>query len=225
MAGDTTTDFIERVQPALQRNVTTQECIQTAVAATMEAQAARRAAAKVLKTLPSGFRNSTMPMETATYAVNGNDITVSYQSQRDGSFKVVCDEQTHAVTIHRAGSGSVDIALDGQRLQFEIQQRGMQWLVHGDNGDLVLTQAPRYPDPQGLENSGGLTAPMPGAVLTTEVTAGDKVSKGDLLVILEAMKMEHRIVAPRDGVVELVHVGVGDQVDNAQLLVTLAEEE
>ena len=225
LAGDTTTDFIERVQPALQRNVTTQECIQTAVAVTMEAQAARRAAAKVLKTLPSGFRNSTMPMETATYAVNGNDITVSYQSRRDGSFMVVCDEQTHAVTIHRAGSGSVDIALDGQRLQFEIQQHGMQWLVHGDHGDLVLTQAPRYPDPQGLENSGGLTAPMPGAVLTTEVAAGDKVSKGDLLMILEAMKMEHRIVAPRDGVVELVHVGVGDQVDNAQLLVTLAEEE
>lgn len=225
LAGDTTTDFIERVQPALQRNVTTQECIQTAVALTMEAQAARRAAAKVLKTLPSGFRNSTMPMETATYAVNGNDITVCYQSQRDGSFKVVCDGQTHAVTIHRAGSGSVDIALDGQRLQFEIQRHGMQWLVHGDNGDLVLTQAPRYPDPQGLENSGGLTAPMPGAVLTTEVAAGDKVIKGDLLVILEAMKMEHRIVAPRDGLVELVHVGVGDQVDNAQLLVTLAEEE
>ena len=225
LAGDTTTDFIERVQPALQRNVTTQEYIQTAVAVTMEAQAARRAAAKVLKTLPSGFRNSTMPMETATYAVNGNDITVSYQSRRDGSFMVVCDEQTHAVTIHRAGSGSVDIALDGQRLQFEIQQHGMQWLVHGDHGDLVLTQAPRYPDPQGLENSGGLTAPMPGAVLTTEVAAGDKVSKGDLLMILEAMKMEHRIVAPRDGVVELVHVGVGDQVDNAQLLVTLAEEE
>ena len=225
LAGDTTTDFIERVQPALQRNVTTQECIQTAVAVTMEAQAARRAAAKVLKTLPSGFRNSTMPMETATYAVNGNDITVSYQSRRDGSFKVVCDKQTHAVTVHRAGNGSVDIALDGQRLQFEIQRHGMQWLVHGDHGDLVLTQAPRYPDPQGLENSGGLTAPMPGAVLTTEVAAGDKVSKGDLMVILEAMKMEHRIVAPRDGVVELVHVGVGDQVDNAQLLVTLAEEE
>jgi biotin carboxyl carrier protein len=66
---------------------------------------------------------------------------------------------------------------------------------------------------------------MPGAVLTTEISAGAKVAKGDLLVILEAMKMEHRIVAPRDGVVEQVHVSVGDQVDNAQLLVTLTEEE
>ena len=66
---------------------------------------------------------------------------------------------------------------------------------------------------------------MPGAVLATQVSAGAKVSKGDLLVILEAMKMEHRIVAPRDGVVDQVHVSVGDQVDNAQLLVTLTEEE
>ena len=65
---------------------------------------------------------------------------------------------------------------------------------------------------------------MPGAVLAAEVAPGDTVNKGDLLVILEAMKMEHRIVAPRDGTVERVHVTVGDQVDNAQLLITLAEE-
>jgi geranyl-CoA carboxylase alpha subunit len=65
---------------------------------------------------------------------------------------------------------------------------------------------------------------MPGSVLATEVNAGDTVGKGQLLVILEAMKMEHRIVAPRDGIVEQLHVTVGDQVDNAQLLVTLADE-
>ena len=129
------------------------------------------------------------------------------------------------VTIHQAGNGAVDLALDGQRIQFDVQQHGMQWLVHGDNGDLVLNEAPRYPDPRGVDTGGGLTAPMPGAVLATEISAGASVSKGDLLVILEAMKMEHRIVAPRDGVVEQVHVSVGDQVDNAQLLVTLTEED
>ena len=47
---------------------------------------------------------------------------------------------------------------------------------------------------------------------------------GAVLLILEAMKMEHRIVAPRDGIVEQIHVTAGDQVDNAQLLVTLADE-
>jgi propionyl-CoA carboxylase alpha chain len=144
---------------------------------------------------------------------------------RDGSFKVICNDETHSVAIHQAGEGTIDLALGGQRLQFDIQRNGMQWLVHGDNGDLVLTESPRYPDASGVDAGGGLTAPMPGAVLTTEVAAGDTVAKGDLLVILEAMKMEHRIVAPRDGTVAQVHVDVGDQVDNAQLLVTLAEEE
>ncbi len=225
LAGDTTTDFIERVKPALQRSLDRSECVQTAIAVAMEAQAARRASARVLKTLPSGWRNSTMPMQSVTYLIGKEEITLAYQSQRDGSFKVVCDDVARAVTIHQAGIGAVDIALDGRRLQFEVQQHGMQWLVHGDGGDLVLKEAPRYPDPRGVDTGGGLTAPMPGAVLATEISAGAKVSKGDLLVILEAMKMEHRIVAPRDGVIEQVHVSVGDQVDNAQLLVTLTEED
>ena len=47
---------------------------------------------------------------------------------------------------------------------------------------------------------GGLSAPMPGKILTTEVSVGQKVRAGQLLVILEAMKMEHRIIAPMDGV-------------------------
>lgn len=225
LAGHTTTDFIERVKPALQRSLDRSECVQTAIAVAMEAQAARRASARVLKTLPSGWRNSTMPMQSVTYLIGKEEITLAYQSQRDGSFKVVCDDVARAVTIHQAGNGAVDIALDGQRLQFEVQQHGMQWLVHADSGDLVLKEAPRYPDPRGVDTGGGLIAPMPGAVLATEISAGAKVSKGDLLVILEAMKMEHRIVAPRDGVIEQVHVSVGDQVDNAQLLVTLTEED
>ena len=65
---------------------------------------------------------------------------------------------------------------------------------------------------------------MPGAVLALEVSSGDRVRKGDLLLILEAMKMEHRITAPRDGAVEAVHVAVGDQVENGQLLVTISDD-
>ena len=224
LAGDTTTDFIERVKPALQREVSDLELLQTVIAISMESQAQRRGKAKVLPTLPSGFRNSTMPMQSTTYTIGERELTVAYQSQRDGSFQVECNDQAHTVWIHRAGEGVIDLALNGQRLLFDIARNGMQWLVHGDNGDLVFTQTPRYPDPRGVDSGGGLIAPMPGAVLTTEVSAGDSVTKGDLLVILEAMKMEHRIVAPRDGTVEQMHVAIGDQVDNAQLLVTLTEE-
>jgi biotin carboxyl carrier protein len=65
---------------------------------------------------------------------------------------------------------------------------------------------------------------VPGTVLAVLARPGQPVAAGDTLVVLEAMKMEHRITAPRDGVVEEVRVEVGDYVDAHELLVTLAEE-
>ena len=67
-------------------------------------------------------------------------------------------------------------------------------------------------------------APMPGVVVSTEVEVGAEVVKGQLLLVLEAMKMEHRIVAPRDGSISELHVEVGEQVTNGQLLVRLDED-
>jgi 3-methylcrotonyl-CoA carboxylase alpha subunit len=70
------------------------------------------------------------------------------------------------------------------------------------------------------ESAGGrLTAPMPGKVVAVMVEAGQTVKKGEPLVIMEAMKMEHTIAAPGDGLVEEVLYAVGDQVaDGAPLL-------
>jgi propionyl-CoA carboxylase alpha chain len=66
---------------------------------------------------------------------------------------------------------------------------------------------------------------MPGTVVRVEVNVGDRVAKGQVLVVIEAMKMEHRIAAPADGVVAEVRVGAGDSVDNNQVLVVLSEGE
>src|SRR5690606_31719094 len=59
---------------------------------------------------------------------------------------------------------------------------------------------------------GGLTAPMPGKIISIAVKAGDTVKSGDALLVMEAMKMEHTILAPSDGTVEEVFFAVGDQV-------------
>jgi len=226
LAGDTTTDFIERVKPALTRVVSRQELVEAAIATTIEGQARRRAAAKVLGTMSSGWRNSTMPMERISYKFGKKDeVEVTYKRQRSGTFAVHVDEQTMHVTCYASGEGNVDLDLDGRRLHFNVSPHADDWLIHSNHGDLCLTELPRYPSTDSDESGGGLTAPMPGSVLETQVAAGAKVAKGDLLVILEAMKMEHRITAPRDGVVESVHVNVGEQVENAQLLVTLAAVE
>ena len=67
-----------------------------------------------------------------------------------------------------------------------------------------------------------VVAPMPGTILSVNVTAGQAVKSGDVLVILEAMKMENEIKAPKDGTVSSVVVSKGESVDTGATLVTLA---
>ena len=66
---------------------------------------------------------------------------------------------------------------------------------------------------------------MQGKILALEVAAGDRVEAGQLLVLMEAMKMEHQIVAAFDGSITEVRVAIGDQVDNGQLLVVIASDD
>lgn len=67
-----------------------------------------------------------------------------------------------------------------------------------------------------------VVAPMPGTILSVNVTAGQSVKSGDVLIILEAMKMENEIKAPKDGTVSAVSVSKGESVDTGATLVTLA---
>ena len=64
---------------------------------------------------------------------------------------------------------------------------------------------------------------MPGTLIQVVVAAGDEVAKGDLLMVLEAMKMEHRIVAPQAGVIETLGGAEGDFVEADAVLVTFAD--
>jgi 3-methylcrotonyl-CoA carboxylase alpha subunit len=73
------------------------------------------------------------------------------------------------------------------------------------------------------QHGGGLTAPMPGKIISISVKAGDKVKGGDALLVMEAMKMEHTIYAPGDGTVEELFFAVGDQVSDGAELISIAD--
>ena len=224
LAGDTTTDFIERVAPPRKRAIVGETLADAVVAAVIASQAARRATARVLADIPSGWRNSLMPPERVTLRHGDDDIKVEYRSRRDGTFQVrIAAEEPRTVVVFRIDADSVDVAIDGRRLRLDVTAQGARWLVHGTDFDVELAELPRLPPPGILEIKGGLTAPMPGNVLATHVSAGDEVREGQLLLILEAMKMQHRITAPFDGSVKEMHAVAGDQVDNGALLVLLEE--
>ena len=96
--------------------------------------------------------------------------------------------------------------------------------VQGPDGDVELCAVPRFPQAGPGENvTGGLAAPMPGTVLAVRAAAGDTVAGGQLLMIVEAMKMEHRITAPHAGVVREVRAQPGDQVAAGDLLAVIDE--
>jgi biotin carboxyl carrier protein len=82
----------------------------------------------------------------------------------------------------------------------------------------AFLESPRFPDVTARAVAGGLIAPMPGKVVKVLVDAGQAVTAGAPLVVLEAMKMEHTVRASGAGTVRAIHVAVGEQVDADRLL-------
>ena len=80
---------------------------------------------------------------------------------------------------------------------------------------------PRFKSVNQEVKDGGLIAPMPGKVIDLKVKVGSKIKKGDTLVILEAMKMEHTIKAVEDGVIDELFISNHDQVENGALLMVI----
>jgi len=222
--GETTTHFIEQVDPPRERRVGTEELHDALIAIVMEAQARRRAEARVLRTIPSGWRNSVMPPQRVGFRHGDTDVDVTYARQRDGSFVVSIANTAQSVRIHTAGAGRVDLDVDGRRVGAAVAGTRDRWFVHSNRGDLEIVELPRFPLPGAAEFQGGLKAPMPGKVLAVHVRPGEAVQKGQVLLILEAMKMEHRITAPVPGTVATVHVETDQQVANGQVLIVLTEE-
>jgi 3-methylcrotonyl-CoA carboxylase alpha subunit len=135
--------------------------------------------------------------------------------------------------LFSVGGGQPEVlslmARDGDDYSIKLGARAVHGAVRRDGDVLhVFTNGAHYPltynDPMShageTEAEGGrLTAPMPGKVVAVLATQGQEVKKGDALVIMEAMKMEHTIAAPHDGVVDEILYSVGDQVaDGAPLL-------
>ena len=97
-------------------------------------------------------------------------------------------------------------------------------LFHEGNSITCKLYRERW-ETEDLAGDGSLSAPMNGAIVAVQVQAGDKVTAGQTLVIMEAMKMEHAIKAPADGTVSEVFFAQGDQVSEGTELIAIEIEE
>tara|TARA_Y100000588_G_scaffold251269_1_gene265782 strand:+ start:38 stop:535 length:498 start_codon:yes stop_codon:yes gene_type:complete len=163
-----------------------------------------------------------MPPEKTRFQFMTEILEVQYRCQRDNTYICWVAEQCYRVRVVRTDEAAMTLEIDDRRLRVELLQVADRWLIHFSSGDLELEELPRFPIPDKEAAQGGLIAPMPGKVVVINVAVGDAVEAGQQLLILEAMKMEHRIVAPSDGVVSEMRVQSHQQVANGELLVIVS---
>jgi len=146
--------------------------------------------------------------------------TVTVRREGAGRFAVQWGDESTLITVCGFGAGSVTVDLGGCR-------RSLSCSVDGDSlwfGARVLTNVTQRAAVSADGGTGSITAPLDGAVTAVFVAEGESVTKGQLLLVMEAMKMEHRMTADVDGVVTELRVTVGDQVKTRQLLAVVSEE-
>jgi propionyl-CoA carboxylase alpha chain len=222
LAGDTTTDFIERVDPPRRLELDETELTRRAQVAALWLQGVHRAEAEVLRHAPSGWRNARLPAERVTLRHGDRDLEVGYRRGRDGRFRL---EGGGEARVHAWRPDGLDVEIDGRRVRARITRAGERLVVHGPRGDVELILRPRFVPPDTAVASGGFVAPMPGKVIDLRVAVGDAVAAGQTLVVLEAMKMELPMKAERDGVVVELRVAHGDQVEKGALLLVVEAAE
>jgi propionyl-CoA carboxylase alpha chain len=205
IAGDVSTDFLGGFEARSARTSTTGAAVAAAIALAEQATEGRR----TQRGVPVAWRNVVSQPQRTEF----EETTVEWF----GGYAV----DGHEVVA--AGSDSVTLETDGVRTTYSIAVNGLAVDVDSAQGHVRLTRVPRFVDPAEAVASGSLLAPMPGTVVSVNVEAGQAVTAGQPVLVLEAMKMQHTVKAPTDGVVTQIDVKAGAQVAAGEVLAVVEE--
>jgi 3-methylcrotonyl-CoA carboxylase alpha subunit len=175
----------------------------------------------------NGFRLLGEGYDEVRWKDGEREVTVRAHRRRDGGVGLELPDGTMEARVRRAEDGRLAIWLAGETLTAAVVRRqandgGVDYTLFADGGQRRL----RLVDPLDVTQyeaagaaEGSVRSPLPGKIIDLRVKAGDAVSKGQPLLVLEAMKMEHTLSAPADGKVKAVRYAIGEQVAEGAELV------
>jgi propionyl-CoA carboxylase alpha chain len=249
LSGGTDTAFLDRHPEVFAPLLSSVDAVRlSCLAAALAGAARRRSEATALGALPSGWRNVPSGLQTVAYDAPTGTIEVGYRLDRSGDLAAWAVRRTERDDVGLPGAGFDGAAPDdhppvaivslspsravldvaGIRLAFHVHlvtEDGAEMaFVDSSEGSVALTELPRFPVPMAEQPEGSLLAPLPGAVGRVLVVPGQRVAAGDLLLTVEAMKLEHPVHAPADGVISDLRVAAGSQVESGALLAVLTPD-
>lgn len=144
------------------------------------------------------------------------------------AYRLHVGEQTVEIDLNVGADGTTWLTLEGRRIPVVIASRGDEVFVHlaGEAYSLrYLHPLDRLAAQAGGAAEDRMTAPMPGSIVSVSVKAGDAVTKGQALLVMESMKMETTLTAPRDGVIAEITYEPGQTFDRDALLLSLEPQD
>ncbi len=246
LAADTPTAYLDEHPDVLAaKGPTGDERVAQLIAAAVADERLARADDDVWGFAPSGWRNLRTHGARSVWhdAATGDDTAVELLVTGAGSYRVLVgdwpeptddgslapdERRTLDVFVPGGGlrdGGGLALIVDGVRRLLTVEHTGDAVTVVGPAGRTSWRRMPRFREHDASAAAGGPVAPLPGTVLSVHVASGDHVGDGQLLVVIEAMKMEHKITAPSGATVTEVKVAEGDRVDAGQVLVLLGDIE
>ncbi len=173
----------------------------------------------------AGWRLWSASRQFALLEYDGEQRDVEVHAQGAGRFAVHLDGTPRTFELIDVGDTSLIFDCDGIRKRAAISNGQAELTVFFEGHAHTFGLPDRLTDDEDAAGAGDqVIAPMPGLVKVLEGAAGDVVTEGQPLVILEAMKMEHTLKAPRDGVIGELLVEAGEQVQDGTVLLVLEEE-
>ena len=233
VGGEVDTGFIERHRASLFAQLKPADDRMLAVATLarlMEFEAASATPSSDPWDLRNGFRLLDEGHDEVRWREGDREVVVIARRRRDGSLSLELPGGTQEARVRPGHEGRLAIRLGADTFTASVVQRptadGIDYAVFADGASRTL----RLSDPLDVTQyeasasaEGAVRAPLPGKIIDLRVKVGDTVSRGQPLLVLEAMKMEHTLAAPVDGTVKAVRYGVGEQVAEGAELVEFEE--